>query len=163
VPRRSRKADKLLFEALFFLGIIGAIGFGISKFFETVGFVIPIVATVAVVALYFFLKWSNKRTQEKKRAELAQKHKQALEARKIALLEKYKDEEIVANIIERRLWVGQTREQLVDSFGAPHDIDERVLKTKKKETWKYGHKGANRYEYRVTLESDHVVGWDEKA
>jgi hypothetical protein len=52
---------------------------------------------------------------------------------------------------------------LLDSLGHPADIDEKVLKTKKKEIWKYHHMGGNRFGLRITLELNQVVGWDEKS
>ena len=59
-------------------------------------------------------------------------------------------------------WVGQTAQQLRESIGDPVDIDQKVLKTKKKEVWKYFPQGKRRYGLRITLENDEVVGWDEK-
>ncbi len=75
---------------------------------------------------------------------------------------KYQDKETVNNIISRQFWQGQTAEQLIDAIGAPEDIDVKVLKTKKKEIWKYDHQRGNRYELRITLDNDIVVGWDQK-
>src|SRR5688500_10490002 len=84
-------------------------------------------------------------------------------ARRAALLAKYRDERIVASIHATPVWIGQNREQQLDSVGRPHDVDQKVVKTKKKEIWKYGHKGGNRYLWRIKLENDSVIGWDEKA
>ena len=75
---------------------------------------------------------------------------------------KYADESIVDMIMARQVWQEQTAEQLLDSLGYPADVDQKVLKTKKKEVWKYGHQGSNRYKTRITLENDVVVGWDMK-
>jgi hypothetical protein len=47
-------------------------------------------------------------------------------------------------------------------LGNPLDVDQKVLKTKKKEVWKYQPKGANRYALRVILENGLVVGWEQK-
>lgn len=63
-------------------------------------------------------------------------------ARRKRLLLKYGDAEIVSRIIDRTIWTGETAEQLRDSLGRPPDIDQKVLKTKKKELWKYAHRGA---------------------
>lgn len=82
--------------------------------------------------------------------------------RREALLEKYGDAEIVQRILRKTIWQGQTQEQLLDSLGRPLDIDERVLKTKSKETWKYNQVGKNRFGLRVILENGIVVGWDQK-
>jgi hypothetical protein len=82
--------------------------------------------------------------------------------KKEALLKRYGDPEIVERIMLGRFWQGQTQEQLIDSLGRPLDIDERVLKTKTKEIWKYNKTGANRYGLRVILENGVVVGWNQK-
>lgn len=85
-----------------------------------------------------------------------------LEARRAWLMSKYGDKAIVTKIMAPTLWVGETTEQLRDSIGAPVDIDQKVLKTKTKETWKYGQRGPNRFALRITVENGTVVGWDEK-
>lgn len=107
---------------------------------------------LAAVAVFVAISVSNAKQRERDAAE-----------RRAALLAKYQDETIVNRILAREIWLGQTQGQLLDSLGQPHDIDQKVLKTKKKEVWKYGHKGANRYMWRITLENDAVIGWDEKA
>lgn len=79
-----------------------------------------------------------------------------------ALMAKYHDTVVVDRIISKTVWVGESAEQLRDSFGPPIDIDHKVLKTKSKEVWKYVRKGANRYGLRFTMENGILVGWDEK-
>ncbi|AWK83236.1 hypothetical protein BST98_07060 [Photobacterium damselae] len=78
------------------------------------------------------------------------------------LIDKYKDLSLVEDLMNQYFWVGQTAEQLIDSLGHPVDIEQKILKTKKKEVWKYSHQGGNRYSLRITLDNDHVVGWDQK-
>jgi len=75
---------------------------------------------------------------------------------------KYGHTELAEAIIAKKVWQGQTTEQLEDSLGNPADTDEKVLKTKTKVIWKYHHKGGNRYGLRITVENGEVVGWDEK-
>lgn len=41
-------------------------------------------------------------------------------------------------------------------------FDQKVLKTKTKEVWKYKPTGKNRYALKITLEDDEVIGWDQK-
>ncbi len=67
---------------------------------------------------------------------------------------------IGARLIERSLWVGMTRGELVDGHGEPAAIDQKVLKTKTKEIYKYGQYGANRFRVRVTLENNEVVAFE---
>jgi len=40
--------------------------------------------------------------------------------------------------MNQTIWQGQTSNQIVESLGQAEDIDQKVLKTNKKETWKYG-------------------------
>lgn len=82
--------------------------------------------------------------------------------RREALLKKYGDAEVVTRIMKKMFWQGQTHEQLLDSLGRPLDIDEKVLKTKTKQVWKYSRTGKNRYGLRITIENGIVVGWDQK-
>tara|TARA_Y100001001_G_scaffold155024_1_gene170387 strand:- start:131 stop:547 length:417 start_codon:yes stop_codon:yes gene_type:complete len=86
----------------------------------------------------------------------------AKKKRKAWLLDKYKDPWIVEKIMSRQFWINQTLEQLKDSLGLPDDIDEKVYKTKTKYTYKYGHQSGNRYNLRIIVENEIVVGWDDK-
>jgi len=82
--------------------------------------------------------------------------------RRESLMRKYGDSDIVAKIMKGRFWQGQTEEQLLDSLGKPLNVEQKVLKNKTKETWKYNKTGKNRYALKVILENDKVVGWDQK-
>ncbi len=84
------------------------------------------------------------------------------ETRKDHIYQKYGHTELAENIINKMFWVGQTSEQLLDSLGKPIEIDENVLKTKKKETWKYYQKSATRFGLKIKVENGIVVGWDVK-
>jgi len=84
------------------------------------------------------------------------------QARRAQLMEKYRDAKIVDMIMKKQFWQGQTTKQLLDSLGRPRDIDQKVLKTKTKETWKYHETGKNRYALKIILENNEVVGWDQK-
>ncbi len=142
MARRMTKKETVV---VIWLVIIGAVVAAIFKFFEAFGYVIPLVIVVVVVFLY----WLYKENQNKQRLSY--------------IREKYKNEDLVQKIFKRCIWQGQTAEQLIDTLGQPVEVDNKVLKTKKKETWKYGHQGANRFNLRITLENCVVVGWDKKA
>ncbi|MBZ9732019.1 hypothetical protein LB534_12860 [Mesorhizobium sp. CA18] len=88
--------------------------------------------------------------------------KSAQKKRRALLLAKYGDEEIADWIMIRRIWQGMTFEQLIDSWGKPADMTERVYKTKVAHTLKYNQTGKNRYSDRVIVENGIVVGWDQK-
>jgi hypothetical protein len=79
-------------------------------------------------------------------------------ARLAYLRGKYGDETIVQRIMRKQCWQGQTAEQLFDSLGDAPSIDRDLLKTKKREVWKYGANGKGRYRLRITLDQDVVVG-----
>lgn len=125
--------------------IIGLPIYGITQLGESVGWGVLIGVVVAVIALVI---WYNA-AKTKKRRE--------------SLMLKYQDLDLVEKLMERSFWQGQTSGQLLDSLGSPEDVDEKVLKTKKKEVWKYNHESGNRYGLRITLDNDIVVGWDHKA
>ena len=82
--------------------------------------------------------------------------------REVLLFRKYHDWMIVKAIMSQKVWMGMTREQLLDSRGQPADIDSKVYKSKTAETFKYNQIGKNRFRNRVTIENDSVVGWEEK-
>ncbi len=124
--------------------IIGGIVTAFQALNEALGETGWLIVTVGVIVLAGLLFWANERSKEQRRH---------------ALLEKYGDPEIVEAIMSRRFWVGQTNEQLRDSLGTPVDIDEQVLKTKVKHTWKYNRRGRNRYGLRALLDNGTVVGW----
>jgi len=78
--------------------------------------------------------------------------------RKRRLIEKY-GQEIAGMVIARQVWQGMTEEQLTDAWGSPADVGREIIRTKIKETWKYGQTGKNRFRNRVYLENGIVIGW----
>ena len=83
-------------------------------------------------------------------------------AKRSRLMMKSKDEELIERLLEEKFWVGQTKEQLISSLGEPLDVNQKVLKTKVKEVWKYEQTGKNRYGLKITLDDGVVVGWNQK-
>ena len=125
--------------------IIGLPIYGVSLLGKSIGWAALITIIIAAIILFY----SYKSAQTKKRRE--------------KLMEKYQDEALVNDLMEHSFWQGQTSYQLIDSLGNPKDVDKKILKTKKKEIWKYNHQGGNRYNLRITLDNDIVVGWDQKT
>lgn len=142
MARRSTKAEGKLVALAMIIGIPVVV---ISKIFESTGWQIPVFVIVGVIILMVL------HSNSKKKARLA------------FLREKYGDESIVQKIFDGYFWEGQTVEQLLDSLGSPEAVDNKRLKTKVKEVWKYNHQGANRYSLRITVENGYIVGWDQKA
>lgn len=86
----------------------------------------------------------------------------AYEKRRNGLLAKYQGNSDVVNaIMAGRIWVGQSREQVIDSLGMPAGVEEKVMKAKVRHTLKYGVSGRT-YRLKITLEDGRVVGWDAK-
>lgn len=65
-------------------------------------------------------------------------------------------------IMRRQVWQGQTEAMLIEARGAPADVDETVLKTKVKRTYKFERVAANRFAFKVFVENGVVVGWEDK-
>jgi hypothetical protein len=78
------------------------------------------------------------------------------------LTERYGDPEIARRMMKGVLWQGETAEQVRESLGEPADIDQKVLKTKTKEVWKYRPTARNRFGLKVTLDDGVVTGWEQK-
>ncbi|HLG03780.1 MAG TPA: hypothetical protein VI731_09315 [Bacteroidia bacterium] len=45
--------------------------------------------------------------------------------------------QIAMDIIEGKAWIGMTKDQFIESKGAPHDTDREVMKTKTRENFYY--------------------------
>lgn len=118
---------------------------------ERVGDTMFIVIMIAAVAVGIYLSILYNKAKKRRMAE-----------RIAELLNKYGDREIVDRIIDKNYWQGQTTEMLIDSLGSPSAVEEEILKTKKKEIWKYFPEGSNHFKLRVTLENDVVVGWKRR-
>lgn len=140
----AKKMTKAESQLLGWLIIIGIPVYGIVQLGEQIGWEGVIGICAFLPFLYVLFKLTLKKI------------------RRSWLMSKYNNEERVNKLLAETIWQGQTVEQLIDTIGKPHDIDQKVLKTKKKETWKYNHQGANRYGLRVILDNDEVIGWDNK-
>lgn len=135
--------------------VIGVPIYAVNALGEAIGWPALIGMAIALPLAYIAFKaW--------RKAALEQQLRAAWEARRQYLIDKYQDEEIVGKIMQRMIWLGQPIEQLRDSLGDPVDIDERVTKSKRRETWKYFPTGANRFSLRITIEDGAVTGWDDK-
>ena len=141
MAKRMSKAESQCLTLIIMIAIPFYIA---SKLVETLGW--PLIITIAVGSLAAIIAIQIYRNKK----------------RRAYLWAKYQDDDLVKSIMDQSFWQGQTSEQLLDSLGKPSDIDEKVLKTKKKEIWKYQHRGGNRYGLRITLDNDEVVGWDQK-
>jgi len=85
------------------------------------------------------------------------------EARFRDLVARFGSEEIARDIMEQKFWTGQTEEMLVEALGTPEAVDKQVLKTKRKEIWKYDERRKNQFALKITIENGRVVAWDKKS
>lgn len=69
-------------------------------------------------------------------------------------------EENARRIVARDLWVGASEEMVIDMFGPPNDVSEKVLKTKTKRVLRYDSIGGPRG-LKVKLDDGIVAGWDK--
>jgi multidrug efflux pump subunit AcrA (membrane-fusion protein) len=63
-------------------------------------------------------------------------------------------------ILQGEVWRGQSVAALLEALGPPADSDQKVMKTKTKTVYKWGHVSGNRYAVRVTVENGFVIGWE---
>jgi hypothetical protein len=83
--------------------------------------------------------------------------------RRLKLMARYGDQHAVDMIMSRRIWEGMTEAQLIEAWGKPAEIDERVLKTKIAHVYKYNRSGKASFRDKVKLDDGVVVGWDQKG
>jgi hypothetical protein len=83
--------------------------------------------------------------------------------RRMKLLAKYNDQHAVDMIMSKNIWEGMTEAQLIEAWGRPAEIDERVLKTKIAHVYKYNRSGKASFRDKVKLDDGVVVGWEQKG
>jgi hypothetical protein len=82
--------------------------------------------------------------------------------RREALFSKYGNDQVVQDIIDGVVRQGMTLGMVLDSWGNPAAVDEKVYRTKTKQILKY-HPGPRRtFASRVTVEDGIVVGWVQR-
>jgi hypothetical protein len=98
----------------------------------------------------------NKKTQIRREAQRVEQ--QRLERRNL-LAAKYAESPFKDDILNGNVRVGMTVDELIDSWGRPVAIDERVLKTKVVHTYKYAQISTRSFRQKVKVENGIVVGW----
>jgi hypothetical protein len=81
--------------------------------------------------------------------------------RRVQLFNKYHDEDTVEKIMSRMIWKHMTRDQLIDSWGAPAQ-EEPKDETGSKQVIRYRPMPGRPNGQRVILENGRVIGWDTK-
>ncbi|MEH6467582.1 MAG: hypothetical protein V7722_08110 [Porticoccus sp.] len=111
----AKRLTKIEMQGIFWLIVITVPLYFVFKLGEWAGWVLLVIITFSIVG---FVIWGRSVSKKKRRSEL---------------VNKYQDEELVDNLMRKMFWQEQTADQLRDSLGKPHDIDRKILKTKKKE------------------------------
>lgn len=140
MARRTSKAEAKL---IVFLLIVGAPIYVVSRIYEATGWVVPAILVAVIILISILYRYDKKQ-------------------KRLAYLRGKYPEDIVQKILGGFFWQGQTEEQLEDALGRPAAVDHKLLKTIRREVWKYHQQGKNRYQLRITVENGHVSGWDQK-
>lgn len=158
---------KAPFDALLGFLIVGAIAFAllqsaanfITRAFPEVTLPLFLLIVAAGIAVFVMLRALHRRHR---RRVIERANREAVKQRYMALLAKYGDSGVVEQIMLGGIWHDMSKEQLIDAWGYPDEIETKVLKTKIREIYKFGRTGVNRFSKRATLENDVVVGWELK-
>ncbi|WP_250623324.1 hypothetical protein [Pinirhizobacter soli] len=126
------------------LVIGGFILWALSRILDVTGWIVPLAVVLGIAVLVAL------RNDARRRARIA------------ALRARY-PEDVVQRILAGHIWQGQSAEQLIDTLGQPVEVDRKVLKTMRREVWKYRRISAQRFALRITVEDGYVMGWDKKA
>lgn len=114
-----------------------------------------IVALIIIVTISTIVIVRGNRRNQRERAlaaHLAAQHRANLVAR---------FGEFAADQMARHeVYMGWTMEMVSESLGPPVDVDEQIMKTKARHTFKYMQTGARSFALRVMFEDGVVVGWE---
>lgn len=141
-----------------------------SKIWIVVWVVLSIITMGALliflIPIYLYLYVKNKFDYKKNLKMLVECNKQIEDERKTLTntlneLEINYGFEKTKNIVTKNVWIGETKGELILSLGEPDKKDEKVLKTKTKNTYFYYPINAKSYSVKVYLEDDIVVGWEK--
>jgi len=124
------------------------------------------VVAAAAAAVYFVQKSRNE-----ERAAVERRHVEFEAARmehedlrgEVARLDELWGPDVTNDILRRRLWLGESEDQVVCSFGEPDDVREIVTRTKTTEVYRYFETGVDRFALKVSIEDGVVVGWDDNG
>lgn len=127
---------------LIFLMIVAAI----AGFVAEHTFISVLIVFLAVC--WIFSIWQSQGEKEKKRKQ--------------QIIQKYGDTLEAESILNKTPWIGQSREQLIDSFGGAHEIETKVSARVSKEIWKFFYPNSRKLRLRITLTNGEVSHIDIK-
>jgi hypothetical protein len=109
----------------------------------------------AVIGIVWYIHNENEKAKEARLAEEARRKNEAY----VRDLIKRFGKDNADRILMGDIWVGQTKEMLVESRGRPGYVQQHQLKTKYKEVWSYDRVGKGKYSTSVILENGIVSGY----
>jgi len=115
------------------------------------------VGVVGVVGLGALIHWSQKRAEANKAAE-----DQAAVSAYVSRLRSEFGDEATNNILEGQLWMGASGPMVVEMFGEPEGIDEKVTKAATVHSYKYFGPDGRRIALRVVFTDGAVTSWEDK-
>ena len=123
---------------------MGAVAFWVMVF--------GIASLAGIIGLWVMQRRRMAAEEERKAAE------EAYETRRMELTKKW-GPNVANKILDAKIWIGMTAEQLTDSWGEAEETEQSRYRNTIKETWKYNNFGENRFENRVILENQKIVDW----
>lgn len=134
-------------------GTLGLLGFALfSAMPEGAGFGFVLIYSVIWAVLAGWVGSVRKK-------KLAEMERQRLAAMWDELAARF-DGPTATRIMKGEIMQGDSREIVELALGEPEDVSERVMKSKTRHVLKYGRINARSFALKITLEDDHVVGWD---
>lgn len=109
-------------------------------------------ALLAAAGISYLIQSTRK--EDKQRAEDAER-----ESRRARLLAKYAGQPYAEDIANGTLRLGMNLSEVIDAWGPPEAVEERVLKTKVVQSLKYGQINSRSFRQQVKIENGVVVGW----
>lgn len=86
---------------------------------------------------------------------------EAAKNRKAWLIEKYGPRD-GQRLADGEVWIGMTAEQVLDTLGHPDMVDQKQLKTKSREVYKWRAMGRRRIAYQITCDDGFVTAISDR-
>lgn len=124
-------------------------------------FLVLLLLIVVVYSVKLFKKfWTTKKYQRRERQYLQLCNQLMTHLQYVA--NKYQSEQIAIKIVTKNVWIGETKEQLLESLGEPIKVTERVKKNSIVESYYYNQINGRSFAFVIRIENDRVIEWITK-
>jgi len=113
------------------------------------------IVLLALAGVSYLFQQGKKREEQRAQAV-------ARAARRERLASQYAGSPRLDDILNGTIRLGMTMPEVIDAWGQPDAVEERVLKTKVVQTLKYGQVNARTFRQHVKFENGVVVGWTNR-